>query len=143
METKKIEEFIINYKNKDFTNLKLFIENKKSKLSLWEANMVFELFNRFYNKEKKDSIDYNNWVDLLKKYVITKKFLQHLRFEQIYILEQHSMIKEFLIEKKIYFDKKEYLSYKFFNDYKDKCYEKNLSDEKSLFNYLNKLGIRI
>lgn len=138
MENKKIEDFIINYKNKDFTNLKLYIENKKF-ISLWESNIVLELFNKLYKKEKKDSIDYKNWVDLLKKNIIIKKNFQYLKFEEMYNLEQHSILKEFLIEKKIYFNKKEYIIYKFFIEYK-KCNEKNLSEEKYLLNYLNNLN---
>ncbi len=132
MEEKTIEKIIQNYKDKDFIILKEYIEKSNKKFLFSESLMLINYFLLLYRKDN-NFTDYENWVNLLKGHILTKKIFKYLKFDIILSLEKNSQIKPFL-EQKFNLNKKDYIIYKFIEEYK----ELPFFNEKNFFNYLNK-----
>ena len=98
MEEKTIEKIIQNYKDKDFIILKEYIEKSNKKFLFSESLMLINYFLLLYRKDN-NFTDYENWVNLLKGHILTKKIFKYLKFDIILSLEKNSQIKPFLEQK--------------------------------------------
>ena len=139
MEENTIEKIIQNYKDKNFMILKEYIENSHRKVSFIESNiLIFFFINKI--KEENNSVEYENWVRLLKEHILTKKIIKYLHFDLLMSLENHSQIKSFL-DANFNINKKDYLIYKFLIKYKENYNKKIVFfQEKNFFNFLNQMN---